>query len=48
MLRDIVTGNNDTEGLLDGRFAAKAGWDACTGWGVPDGVKLVQALGGKA
>jgi kumamolisin len=48
VLRDIVTGNNDTEGLLDGRFAAKAGWDACTGWGVPDGVKLVQVLGGKA
>jgi kumamolisin len=47
VLRDIVTGNNDTEGLLDGRFAAKAGWDACTGWGVPDGAKLVQALGGK-
>jgi kumamolisin len=44
VLRDIVQGNNDTEGLLDGRFAAGPGWDACTGWGVPDGQKLLEAL----
>jgi len=46
VLRDIVTGNNDTDGLLGGLFAAGTGWDACTGWGVPDGAKLLQALGG--
>jgi kumamolisin len=35
--RDITTGNN-------GAYAARPGWDACTGWGVPDGAKLLQAL----
>jgi len=34
---DITAGNN-------GSYAAKAGWDPCTGWGSPDGAKLVQAL----
>ena len=37
LLHDITQGNN-------GNFAAKAGWDACTGWGTPDGAKLLQAL----
>lgn len=32
--RDIVLGDN-------GSFAAKTGWDACTGLGVPDGAKLL-------
>ena len=44
VLRDIITGNNDTDGLLDGQFAAGTAWDACTGWGVPDGTKLLNAL----
>ena len=44
VLRDITSGNNDTDGLLDGQFVAAAGWDACTGWGAPDGVKLLAAL----
>ena len=35
---DITLGNN-------GAFSAKAGWDACTGWGSPDGAKLLKALG---
>jgi kumamolisin len=35
---DITTGNN-------GAYHAKAGWDPCTGWGSPDGAKLLQALG---
>lgn len=49
VLRDITSGNNDTDGLLDGQFAARPGWDACTGWGVPDGLKLSQAfIGGTA
>ena len=44
VLRDITSGNNDTDGLLDGQFQAGPGWDACTGWGVPDGVNLLAAL----
>jgi kumamolisin len=44
VLRDITSGNNDTDGLLDGQFPAGPGWDACTGWGVPDGAKLLAAL----
>jgi kumamolisin len=43
-LRDVTMGNNDTEGLLDGHFAAGPGWDACTGWGAPNGGKLLAAL----
>jgi len=35
---DITRGNN-------GSYAAKAGWDPCTGWGSPNGGKLVKALG---
>ncbi|HWY86867.1 MAG TPA: S53 family peptidase, partial [Gemmataceae bacterium] len=37
--RDIMSGNN-------GAYSSKPGWDACTGWGSPIGVKLLQALGG--
>jgi kumamolisin len=44
VLRDITSGNNDTDGLLDGQFPAGRGWDACTGWGTPDGAKLLNAL----
>ncbi|MGZ3460854.1 MAG: S53 family peptidase, partial [Archangium sp.] len=32
--RDITRGNN-------GAYSAGPGWDACTGWGSPDGVKLL-------
>jgi kumamolisin len=39
LLRDITSGNN-------GAYAAQVGWDACTGWGSPDGAKLLKALGG--
>jgi len=35
--RDITSGNN-------GAFTAASGWDACTGWGVPDGAKLLATL----
>jgi kumamolisin len=45
-LRDIVSGNNDTDRLLDGQFTAGKGWDACTGWGVPIGSNLLNALKG--
>ena len=47
MLRDITSGNNDTDGLLNGHFPAGPGWDACTGWGVPDGNNLLNALKSK-
>jgi kumamolisin len=38
-LRDITSGSN-------GVYAAKSGWDPCTGWGSPDGTELLKALGG--
>ena len=38
-LRDITSGSN-------GVYAAKSGWDPCTGWGSPNGTKLLKALGG--
>ncbi|MET3803550.1 kumamolisin [Nakamurella sp. UYEF19] len=37
--RDITVGNN-------GQYQAGAGWDACTGLGVPDGEALLTVLGG--
>jgi kumamolisin len=44
--RDITTGNNDISGK-NGAYQAGPGWDACTGWGSPNGAKLLTALGGK-
>jgi len=38
---DITVGNN-------GDFSAGPGWDACTGWGSPEGANLLQALSGAA
>jgi kumamolisin len=35
--RDVTSGNN-------GSFSAKAGWDACTGLGTPNGAELLTAL----
>jgi kumamolisin len=35
--RDITAGNN-------GAYTAGAGWDACTGLGVPDGARLLSTL----
>ena len=46
VLRDITAGNNDVEGLLNGAYPAGPGWDACTGWGSPDGKKLLAAFQG--
>ncbi len=34
---DVISGNN-------GAYKAGPGWDACTGWGSPDGAKLLAAL----
>ncbi len=39
VFRDIVDGDN-------GAYAAGPGWDACTGWGSPDGEKLLRLLAG--
>ena len=44
VLRDIVAGNNDSSGMLRGRFRAAKGWDAASGWGAPDGGKLLAAV----
>ena len=37
VFHDIVSGTN-------GAYTASAGWDACTGWGSPDGSALLAAL----
>ncbi len=37
VLRDVTSGDN-------GAYQAGPGWDACTGLGTPDGVKLLTAL----
>jgi kumamolisin len=39
---DITSGNNDLENV--GGYSATKGWDACTGWGSPDGSGLLTAL----
>jgi len=40
---DITTGNN-TSPSSPNKFYAVAGYDLCTGWGVPAGQNLVSAL----
>jgi kumamolisin len=42
--RDVTSGNNDPTGGQLGGYQSAAGWDACTGWGSPDGTNLVNAL----
>jgi kumamolisin len=42
--RDITVGNNDIDHDLNGEYTAQVGWDACSGFGVPDGAKLLQLL----
>ena len=39
--RDITAGNN-------GDYKAGKGWDACSGWGSPDGTAILQALSAPA
>jgi kumamolisin len=36
---DVTAGNN-------GGYSAGPGWDPCTGWGSPDGTRLLAALRG--
>jgi len=47
VLNDITSGNNDITGKIGG-YAAGPGWDACTGWGSPNGTTLAAALGASA
>jgi hypothetical protein len=44
---DVTSGNNDPTGGQLGGYPAGAGWDACTGWGSPDGTKFVNMLTAK-
>lgn len=44
-LHDVTSGTNDTTGHIGG-YPARAGWDACTGLGTPDGMRLRDALVG--
>jgi len=44
-LNDITSGNNDITGQIGG-YQAGPGWDACTGWGSPNGTVLTQVLAG--
>ena len=41
---DISAGDNDITGK-NGPYPARSGWDACTGWGTPNGANLLSALG---
>ena len=41
---DITSGNNDALGNLGGAYTAGAGWDACTGWGTPNGSNLLEQM----
>jgi len=43
--RDIATGTNASHPEPGKGYKAKQGFDAVTGWGVPDGVKLLNSLG---
>jgi len=42
--RDVTSGNNTSRPSPGKGYAAGKGFDAATGWGVPDGVKLLNAL----
>lgn len=46
VFHDITSGNNDVKGN-NGSYLAGPGWDACTGWGSPDGSELLNALSGR-
>jgi kumamolisin len=39
---DIVNGNNGQNGV--GGYKARTGWDPCTGWGSPNGSRLLDEL----
>ncbi len=41
--RDVVTGDNGAF-ASSRKYAAGHGWDACTGWGSPNGAQLLKAV----
>jgi len=41
---DITSGNNDALGNLGGAYTAGVGWDACSGWGTPNGGNLLDQM----
>ena len=43
---DITQGNNGAFSGGNNFYSAGPGWDACTGWGSPNGAELLKALGG--
>ncbi len=43
-LRDVTTGNNASNPDPGKGYSAGPGFDAVSGWGVPDGVKLLNSL----
>ena len=43
--RDVTKGNNASDPEPGKGYKAGRGFDAATGWGVPDGVKLLNSLG---
>jgi kumamolisin len=45
VLHDITQGSNDITGRIGG-YSAGPGWDACTGFGTPNGAALANALAG--
>ena len=46
-LNDIVTGSNDITGKIGG-YSAGPGWDACSGWGSPNGTAIGNSLAGSS
>jgi kumamolisin len=42
-MRNITVGNNDLTGLVGG-YQAGPGWNACAGWGTPNGDLIASAL----
>ena len=42
--RDITSGNNASNPEPGFGYSAGPGFDAVSGWGVPDGVKLLHSL----
>jgi kumamolisin len=46
VFRDITSGNNVSKPEPGVGYSAGPGYDAASGWGVPDGVKLLKGLAG--
>jgi kumamolisin len=46
-LNDITVGSNDITGQIGG-YSAGPGWDACTGFGTPNGTAIGTALAGSS